>query len=158
MKFFLLTVGVVAVLVAGCGSSASTEPAAEPLTKFEYQQAITKILMSSDRATQLFSDVVYEDGPECAAEARELHGEIERMVDEAAGLTPPDDVAALHEEFVAEARISADAVGEAAESAENGDLGCGDEMNSVIYGLPSTERAERALMQIQDKGYNIFFE
>ncbi len=152
----MITIGVVALLAAGCDSG---DPAPEPLTRAEYQQAITRIIMSSTEAGRLFSDAVGDEEIDCAATVESLHSEIERIVDDAAGLAPPANVAALHQEFVAQARISADAVGDAASAAEDGELACGGrEMNLALYDLPSTVQAERALMQIDDMGYDIFFE
>ncbi len=156
MRRVSITIGLVALLATGCDSG---DPAPEPLTSAEYQQAITRIIMSSTEAGQLFNDAVGDEGIDCAATVRNLHSEIERIVDDAAGLAPPADVAALHREFVGQARISADAVDDAASAAEDGELACGGrEMNLALYGLPSTVQAERALMQIDDKGYDIFFE
>jgi hypothetical protein len=155
MKRLFALIGATAMLAAGCGT---TDPSAEPLTKAEYQDAITRIVVRAGQAEQLFADVVTSDRPDCAAKVGELHAALERLVDDAADLTPPDDVAAAHREFAAEARVSADAVGDAAVAAEAGDLTCGDPMNRAIYGLPSTDRAEQALLQIQEKGYRIFGE
>jgi hypothetical protein len=64
-------------------------------------------------------------------------------------------VADLQRRFVSAARESADLVGRAAGDATAGRLRCGRQMNRRIYGLPSTDRIDRMLIELREKGYII---
>jgi hypothetical protein len=151
LALLLVTVGV------GCGTG---EQKSKPLTKEGYQQGIQEIVLGSQYAGQLFGDLVTGARPqsECAQKAQAFHRESERILSEVEALSPPEDVADLQDEFVDAARDSVDKIGEAADNVEAGKLACGEPLNRAIYGLASTERAERALKQIQSKGYFIFGE
>jgi hypothetical protein len=59
----------------------------------------------------------------------------------------------LQNEFVAAARESVAAVHDAGEDVEAGGLTCGTPMNQRIYGLASTTRAQRVIMELGRKGY-----
>jgi hypothetical protein len=151
---------LVATVASACGSSPSVS-ASERLTKDQYQQRIYEVRRHEEIvAVRLFDDLVTGPRPqaECAQKAKAFHAELETIVAKVAALSPPEDVADLQDEFLAAARDSIDMIGEAAEDVEAGKLACGEELNRVIYGLGSTERAERALSRIESKGYIIFGE
>jgi hypothetical protein len=153
----LLFAGFVsAMLLAGCGSNG---PGEERLTKAEYQQRLHN-LVSNDQiaAVHLFDDLVTGPHPqaECGQKAEAFHAELEKIVAKVAALSPPEDVAHLQDEFLDAARESVDKIGQVAQEVAGGKLACGEQLNRAIYGLPSTERAERALNSIESKGYVIF--
>jgi hypothetical protein len=156
MRPFLAAIASLLVAV-GCGSQ---ENAGERLTKAEYQDAIRNVLQTSQPADRLFSELVggdlSQDG--CASKLREFHAELEEIVDEVETISPPEDVADLQAEFLAGAHDSVDVVGKTIDRVETGEISCGEQLNRAIYGLASTERAERALYRIESKGYFIFGE
>ena len=139
-----------ALLLAGCGGQ-------DRLSSGEYQDRITSISLSSGKATQLYGDLVVERLPrsECSAKARDFHHELARIVDEVDALEPPTEVERLHDDFVTAAHESVERVEELAAEVEDGELQCGEPFNAKAYGLPSTDRAERILDQLEANGYFI---
>jgi hypothetical protein len=166
-----LLVGLVILVVAGCGGAAETEQPAEeptasgsrapsaPLTRAEYFQAVRAIVDGpAGDAQALFNALVAGEltQEECVQSAEEFGRVLGEIVERAAALSPPAHVAELHERFVV-------AAGEAVADArlvlarvEAGELACGEPLNEAIYGLPATEAAERVLSRIEAKGYVIF--
>jgi hypothetical protein len=148
------------VLLAGCGGSGSPQP----LSHDEYQAKIQAIVLGAAPAGRLFSDVVYQSAEhpktvaECGRKTAQLRDELQRIVDDVDALDPPADAAELQRRFVANARVSVASVGRAADAAARGDVHCGGEMNRRIYGLPSTERAQAAITELEQRGYRVFFE
>jgi hypothetical protein len=109
-------------------------------------------------AGRLFFELVVEPGlprAECASRATRFHADLEQIVREVGSLRPPAEVQRLQDRFVAAARESVAAVARAARAARAGTLSCGRQMNSRIYGLPSTRRAEAVLRLLAKKGYVI---
>jgi len=171
----VLLLGLLAVFTAGCGESSqepsgqasedpsvsiSEPPASEPLTKEEYQQGILAVRERAGPAESLYEDLVVDELPQeqCAERARRFHIALAGIVSDVEALTPPEDVAALQERFLVAARESVDEVGRVVERVEAGELRCGDELNSALYGLPSTERANAVLPELESKGYFVFGE
>ncbi len=137
-----------AILVAGCGGD-------ERLSRAEYQEGIQSIVRRSVTAMRLYNDLTGSLPPrECATKARQFRGELDRIVDEVDELAPPKEVERLHENFVAAARESVGRVGELAGEVEAGKLGC-PAFEQQAYRLPSNERAERILEQLERNGYVI---
>jgi len=139
----------------GCGSSESPR-----LSHDEYLQRIREITSgrAAGTASRLFIKLVVEPGlpaPTCGATARLFHSNVDELISEVAALSPPNDVADLQRRFVSAARESADVVGRAAADATSGKLHCGRQMNRRIYGLPSTNRIDRMLVELREKGYVI---
>jgi hypothetical protein len=174
---WVLVTGLVSVLAVACGTSndagpgSSTEAVEEPsvsaaepreeqpLTRDEYFQAVRRIVDGPARqATAYYGALVVEDTlPEdCPDYARRFKAELDRIVDEADAVVPPAHVADLHERFVAAAREAVAAVQEPLARVQAGELSCGRAVNDLIYGLPSTTRAERLLWKIEEQGYVIF--
>jgi hypothetical protein len=147
----LLTLGA-----TGCLGRGSED---QPLTKDEYLARVRQIQQDAREADGLYFDLVVGQGlgdaKSCGAAATRFHDELERVLSEIQELEPPGDIEELHREFVGAARTSVDRVGEIAAGARGGNIHCGREMNDQLYGMVSTDRAERALEQIEARGYVI---
>jgi hypothetical protein len=142
-------------VVGGCGSSESPR-----LSHDEYLQRLREITSgrAAGTASHLFIKLVVDPGlptPTCGATARLFHSSVDEVISEVAALRPPTDAADLQRRFVSAARESADLVGRAAADATAGRLRCGRQMNRRIYGLPSTDRIDRMLIELREKGYII---
>jgi hypothetical protein len=142
-------------VVGGCGSSESPR-----LSHDEYLQRIREITsdQAAGTASRLFIKLVVEPGlpaSTCGSTARLFHSNVDEVISEVAALSPPNDVANLQRRFISAARESSDLVGRAAADATAGRLRCGPPMNRRIYGLPSTDRIDRMLIELREKGYII---
>jgi len=131
-------------VVGGCGSSESPR-----LSHDEYLQRIREITsdQAARTASRLFIKLVVEPGlpaSTCGSTARLFHSNVDE-----------NDVADLQRRFISAARESSDLVGRAAADATAGRLRCGRPMNRRIYGLPSTDRIDRMLIELREKGYII---
>jgi hypothetical protein len=139
-----------------------TGPAGARLSKAAFALSAFRIVETYEpRASELFTMLVLGDQfalpqTECGRRALEFHRQLVTIVDEIEKLRPPREVGALHAEFLAAARESVDAVGAAAAAATRGELACGRPMNLRIHGLPSTERAERVLDELAERGYPLW--
>ena len=67
-------------------------------------------------------------------------------------------MARLQDEFVAAANESLDRLREVDDEVEAGAVSCGQQVNNKIYGLPSSDRAERAIGRLEARGYHVFGE
>ena len=153
--FVALILLTICAAVGGCNSGGS-----DRLTKSEYLQRMRAIEAgpAARNASRLFLRLVVDPGlprSACAAKARRFHRSLNEIVTAVASLKPPIDVQALQNRFVSAAQESVDEVGRAAEDAEAGTLRCGTPMNERIYGLPSTQRAEKVLSEYAKQGYII---
>jgi hypothetical protein len=74
-------------------------------------------------------------------------------VDEIDEVRPPEEVDEIHDRLVAAARETVDALDELADDVDAGNVDCGMDWNRRAYGLESTERAEAALAELQERGY-----
>ena len=139
------------------GGTLEQAPAKGRASKLGYSLSVLRIVETYyPRASQLFSELVAGDGlttDECGGKAREFHEQLRLVLGELEQLHPPAEIEALVAEFLARSRESVAAIGEAATAAERTELGCGMPMNRRIYGLPSTERAERVLDELEELGY-----
>ena len=152
--------------LSGCGSSSSPP---HRLSKSEYQQKLLEIMRSrtTREASDRFFKIVLGDratgltelrGRACSKSAREFAESIHAILDSVAALKPPRNIEALQTRFLKDARVSAEKIDEATRDAEAGRLACGRDMNSRIYGLPSTSRAQATVALIEGKGYLVFGE
>ncbi|MDX6410965.1 MAG: hypothetical protein QOE91_481 [Gaiellaceae bacterium] len=144
----LAALPLIALALTACGSSAGR------LSKAEYTKRLQEIERRDETATSPFFDIAGHDLPLelCVRETRDLQRAVQKIVDDARALKPPAELARYHEDFLVNAQQSVDAVGAAADKVQNGKLRCGDEMNRAIYGMPSTDRAEKALQDLADHG------
>lgn len=130
------------------------------LTHEQYQQAILEILSSDDTraATRLFSDTVATeyDREQCSERVRAFHEHLRSIIRRVEELRPPPDADDGQREFLDAAQESVRLVGVAADDVGKGELKCGMPLNSRIYGMPSTERAQAALSKLEKRGYVIF--
>lgn len=87
-----------------------------------------------------------------------FYDEVHDLVERVAALNPPADVASIQGEFVAAARQSVDEVGTIRGQVKAGEVSCGQQVNDLLYGMPSSDRAERAISDLEKQGYFVFGE
>jgi hypothetical protein len=148
----LVLIALVGAL-AGCAGDDN-----ESLSKGEYLEAVREIEQRyGAEAGELYIELVLDDPllrqDECTERAHEFHGLLEEIVSEVEDLRPPEEVRALQERFLAEARETVDTVGGLAAQVEEGELACGTPFNEKAYGLPSTDRAAQVLEKFKEQGY-----
>ncbi len=140
---------------SGCGGSEE-----ERLTKADYQAEILAVLEDSTEPSGLYYDLVVEPLPrqQCADGVARLEDRVGELIERVAGLRPPAEVEAAHDDFIAAARTSVDRIGTVREEVAQGNVSCGDELNRELYGMPSTKEAERAIVRLERSGYFVFGE
>jgi hypothetical protein len=162
MKVLVGMLVVLASVAPACGSNSSASSTAhERLTKQQYQSRLHELAwVDGVAATQLFDALVTGPRPQadCASDARAFRAQLRAILTKVEALSPPENVAEFQDEFLTAAGESVDKVNQVLDDVEAGKLACGDEVNRAIYGLPSTDRAERAVSRIESKGYVIFGE
>lgn len=158
----VLTVGICAVgLLGACGDDTPPplgEPPPAALTHDQYQKALWEIRGGQDasRATQLYFNVVGDLNKEdCAGKTHALHDHLDAIVRHVEGLRPPPEAEHAQRAFLEAAQESVRLVGVAADDVESGKLTCGEPMNSRIYGMASTKRAEQAIEELAKLDYNV---
>jgi hypothetical protein len=145
-----LLIGLV-LLAISCGGQSDA-----PLSKEEYEREVLSLVEGpGNEASVLYTAIVIGLIPadECTSKTARFHEVLEGIVDEVEQLRPPSDVAELQAKFLVAAHESLAEVGRAAADVENGKLSCGIDLNRRIYGLPSTDRAERVLSEVHELGY-----
>lgn len=120
-------------------------------------QSIREILTDSARASSLYFDlVVRQPQDRCAELIAAFDREVGQLIERAAAMPAPRAVAPLHARLVDAARGSIDRVGELESEVVGGELACGQDLNDQLYGMPSTEEAEDAISDLEDRGYVVF--
>jgi len=145
---------LVVLAVVGCGND--DESRREPLSKSEYQAALFEILGDSSAPTGHYFELVSRprsNGEECAELMSTFHEELSDLVSDVAAIEPPPDVAAIQRDFLAAARRSVERVGEIDAAVAAGEVSCGRPLNDQLYGMASTEEAERAMGRLEQRGY-----
>jgi hypothetical protein len=144
----LAAVPLIALALTACGGTTGR------LSTSEYAKRMQAIERNDEPATGVFADVAGHALPRalCVRETRELQRAVQKVVDDVRALRPPKDLEPFHDDFLVNAQQSVDAVGAAADKVARGELRCGDEMNRTIYGMPSTDRAEKALQELATRG------
>lgn len=153
----ILALAITAGALVGCGGG---DNEAAPLSRAEYQAAIGSILQDSAAPTSLYTDLVVRSRPqgECASMMATFYDEVNDLVERVAALEPPADVASIQDEFVTAARQSVDQVGKIRDQVETGEVSCGQQLNDLLYGMPSSNQAERAISDLEKQGYFVFGE
>jgi hypothetical protein len=143
---------VTAVALSGCDGDH------ERLSKADYQARILAVVEESAEANALYTDLAADSRPraDCAAGVAALQDQVDELVERVAVLRPPERVQAVHDDFVAAARASVNRIGEVHEDVANGDVSCGTELNRALYGMPTTEEAERAIARLESQGYHVY--
>jgi hypothetical protein len=143
---------IVVLAIPACGAED------ERLSRDDYQAALIEIVEDSAEPTGLYTDLVVERLPEdeCAGRLGTFEEQVDALVERVAALQPPAGVAEIHDEFVAHARESVERVGQVRMHVADGELSCGDELNDALYGMPSSNRAERAIARLEKHGYFVF--
>jgi hypothetical protein len=90
---------------------------------------------------------------ECLSKGRQFASNLHGILSQIEGLDPPPEAAPLQTRFLVAARTPVATVDDAVAELEAGTLECGAALNSRIYGLESTERAEAALDELSSLGY-----
>jgi hypothetical protein len=85
-------------------------------------------------------------------------GEVGRLLERVAALDPPPAVAGIQREFLDAAWRSWRRLQTTGGAVAAGRVRCGRDLNDRIYGMPSTERAERAIGRLERRGYRVFGE
>jgi hypothetical protein len=144
----LAVLPLIALGLTACGGTA------DRLSKPEYARRLQAIERSDEPSTGSFFDIAGHDLPRslCVSETRDLQRALQKIVDDARALSPPEELKSIHDELLLNAQQSVDAVGAAADKVARGELRCGEDMNRTIYGMPSTDRAEQALQQLARRG------
>jgi hypothetical protein len=82
-----------------------------------------------------------------------FYGQVNDLVERVAALEPPSKVASIQGDFVKAARRSVERVGEIEDEVAAGEVSCGRQLNDLLYGMPSSDRAERAISGLEKHGY-----
>ena len=130
------------------------------LTPRGYQRAIWRVLSDTTEPTRLFTALVVRRRPvaECSRLMRNFTGRVGQLLGRVAGLDPPPAVAGIQREFLVAAWSSWRRLEKIGGDVTTGRVRCGDDLNNRIYGMPSTERADRAIARLERRGYRVFGE
>jgi hypothetical protein len=142
------------------GGTIPPRPVRGRLMPREYQRAITRIVSDTSEPTRLFTELVVRQRPvaACSRLMWDFTGQVSRLLRRVAFLDPPPAVAGIQREFLRAARISSWRLQRIAGDVAAGRVRCGRDLNDRIYGMPSTERAERAIARLERRGYRVFGE
>jgi hypothetical protein len=148
----LLSLALAVLVAAGCAGGGR-------LSKDEYIAKLRALEASglTRDTTNLFTKMAAYVLPqgECITDARAFHSDLQTIVDEVHGLNPPAEVQKIQDDFVAAGQDTVDVVGQLVREIEAGKLKCGQDFNRRAYGLPSTDRAQRAIDELGKLGYRI---
>lgn len=147
---------IAALAVAGCGGEdGEQEQKRELLSKSEYQAAILDVVDDASAPTSLYTDLVVRSRPkdECERMMASFRDDVNRLVERVAALDPPSEVASIQDDFVAAARRSVNRVGAIQRQVAAGEVSCGRQLNDLLYGMPSSDRAQRAISELERHGY-----
>ncbi len=152
----LLIVVLVAAACSGHGSSATSTATGPRLTAKQYSLALELLATGPtvERADREFTTLAAGavTPAQCKAGARQFSDDVAATIAQAEKLNPPANVAQLQQRFIAAATTSSEAIAQAADDVESGDLKCGEPWNHRVYGLESTDRAVAALAGMAAQG------
>jgi len=142
------------------GGTIPPQPVPGRLTRRGYQRAIWRLVSDTAEPTRLFTALVVRRRPEaeCSRLMRDFTRVVGLLLGRVAGLDPPPAVAGIQREFLDAAWSSWRRLEKIGGDVATGRVRCGHDLNDRIYGMPSTERAERAIARLQRRGYRVFGE
>jgi hypothetical protein len=128
------------------------------LSQSEYQTEILDVVNDSPAPTTLYTHLVVTSRTkdECSRMMVRFRDEVNDLVERVSALEPPSEVASLQADFVAAARQSVDRVGALQRQIAAGDVSCGQQLNDLLYGMPSSDRADRAIRKLERHGYFVY--
>jgi hypothetical protein len=142
------------------GGTMPPRPVRGRLTRRGYQRAIWRLVSDTAEPTRLFTALVARRRPvaECSRLMRDFTRLVGLLLGRVAGLDPPPAVAGIQREVLDAAWSSWRRLEKIGGDVATGRVRCGHDLNDRIYGMPSTERAERAIARLQRRGYRVFGE
>jgi hypothetical protein len=142
------------------GGTIPPRPVRGRLTRRGYQRAIWRIVSDTAEPTRLYTKLVLRRRPvaECSRLMWDFTGRVGGLLDRVAGLDPPPAVAGIQREFLDAAWRSWHRLEKIGADVATGRVRCGQDLNDRIYGMPSTERAERAIARLERRGFRVFGE
>jgi hypothetical protein len=142
------------------GGTIPPRPVRGRLTRRGYQRAIWRIVSDTAKPTRMFTELVVRQRPvaACSRLMWDFTGQVGGLLERVARLDPPPAVAHVQREFLHAAWRSWRRLEKIGGAVTAGRLRCGQDLNDHIYGMPSTERAERAIARLERRGYRVFGE
>jgi hypothetical protein len=130
---------------------------ATPLSREEYQGALFGLLEQASGLAGDYTQLVVRRRPRaaCARMLRRFIRRLYTLAEKAAAMHPPADAAEVHRRTVRAGQDSLATVMMALDSVNSGDVSCGRELNSRLYGLPSTKRMEAGMRELERLGYHL---
>ena len=142
------------------GGTIPPRPVRGRLTRRGYQRGIARIVSDTEEATRLFTALVVRRRPvaECSRLMWDFAGRVGVLLERVARLDPPPAAAGIQREFLDAAWRSWRRLQRIGGDVASGRVRCGQDLNDRIYGMPSTERAERSIARLERRGYRVFGE
>jgi hypothetical protein len=142
------------------GGTIPPRPVRGRLTRRGYQRAIARIVSDTAEPTRLFTALVVRRRAVagCSRLMWNFTGQVGGLLGRVARLDPPPAAAAVQREFLHAAWRSWRRLESIGGAVAAGRVRCGQELNDRIYGMPSTDRAERAIARLERLGYRVFGE
>jgi hypothetical protein len=140
------------------GGTIPPRPVRGRLTSRGYQRAIARIVSDTVEPTRLYDDLVVHGRPvaECSRLMWDFTGSVGRLLERVEALDPPPAAAPVQRDFLDAAWTSWHRLERIGADVAAGRVRCGRELNDLIYGMASTERAERAIARLERLGYVVF--
>ena len=151
----ILCAAAVAV-AAGCGGGGG-----DSLSKEAYQQELDSAVQKIEQAFNGLGESLQKVGSGAgsldavADEIGNIQEELNSAADDLDGVSPPEDVEATHEKFVAGMRALSDDLEEFKKAVDDGDTGAIDEFASNADSLASVQTLEEATNELKEKGYEV---
>jgi hypothetical protein len=142
------------------GGTIPPQPVRGRLTRRGYQRAIMRIVFDTVKPTRLYDDLVVGRRPvaECSRLMWDFTGSVGGLLGRVEALDPPPAAAEIQRDFLDAAWTSWRRLERIGADVTAGRVRCGRELHDLIYGMPSTERAERAIDRLERLGYRVFGE
>jgi ABC-type glycerol-3-phosphate transport system substrate-binding protein len=149
VRFLLALVG--ALLLAGCGGGSETAASGPPQTKAEYQATVGEIVADVNAK---YGNLSVDPAKLAADEVADVQTGLRELADELDEVRPPDEVSALHAEYVAGLRGFADELPDLTEKlkAATDDPSAGLD---VLLDSEPLQQLLRASQGFGEKGYDL---